>query len=64
MFTYLERVPRGAEVLEGVQGSKVFKIPNPWTTAVMSLLSEIHDVPNLRTNLMFEVEVRRGPARN
>ena len=23
----------------------------------MSLLAEIHDVPNLRTNLMFEVEV-------
>merc|ERR1719261_1290648 len=50
-------LPLVCKVLEGVQGSKVFKIPNPWTTAVLSLLSEIHDVPNLRTHLMFEVEV-------
>lgn len=50
-------LPLVCKVLEGVQKSKVYKLPNPWTTAIMSLLAEIHDVPNLRTNLMFEVEV-------
>jgi len=50
-------LPLVCKVLEGVKDSKVYKLPNPWTSAIMSLLAEIHDVPNLRTNLMFEVEV-------
>ncbi|CAK0817382.1 unnamed protein product, partial [Prorocentrum cordatum] len=50
-------LPLVCKVLEGVQKSRAYKLPNPWTAAVMSLLAEIHDVPNLRTNLMFEVEV-------
>eukprot|EP00928_Gymnodinium_smaydae_P097823 TRINITY_DN894_c1_g2_i1.p1 TRINITY_DN894_c1_g2~~TRINITY_DN894_c1_g2_i1.p1 ORF type:complete len:2458 (+),score=390.25 TRINITY_DN894_c1_g2_i1:119-7492(+) len=50
-------LPLVCKILEGVQKSKVYKPPNPWTLAIMGLLSEIHDVPNLRTNLMFEVEV-------
>jgi len=50
-------LPLVAKVLEGVHKSKVYKLPNPWTTAIMSLLAELHDVPNLRTNLMFEVEI-------
>merc|ERR1719281_2065895 len=50
-------LPLVCKVLEGVQQSKVYKLPNPWTSAIMSLLAEIHDIPNLRTNLMFEVEV-------
>ncbi|CAK0829623.1 unnamed protein product [Prorocentrum cordatum] len=51
-------LPLVCKVLEGVSKSKVYKLPNPWTTAIMSLLVEIHDIPNLRTtNLMFEVEV-------
>jgi len=50
-------LPLVCKVLEGVKDSRVYKLPNPWTSAVMNLLAEIHDVPNLRTNLMFEVEV-------
>jgi hypothetical protein len=50
-------LPLVCKILEGVHKSKVYKPSNPWTTAIMSLLAEIHDVPNLRTNLMFEVEV-------
>ena len=45
------------KVLDGVQKSKVYKLPSPWTTAITSLLAELHDVPNLQTNLVFEVEV-------
>jgi CCR4-NOT transcription complex subunit 1 len=50
-------LPMVCNVMEGVAASKVHKLPNPWTTAVMGLLAEIHDLPNLRINLMFEVEV-------
>ena len=50
-------LPLVCKVLEGVQKSKVYKLPSPWTTAITSLLAELHDVPNLQTNLMFEVEV-------
>lgn len=50
-------LPLVCKIMEGMQNSKVYKLPNPWTTAIISLLSEIHDLPSLRTNLMFEVEV-------
>ena len=50
-------LPLVCKIMEGMAGSKVYKLPNPWTTAIISLLSEIHDLPSLRTNLMFEVEV-------
>jgi hypothetical protein len=50
-------LPLVCKIMEGVEPSKVYKMPNPWTTAVMVLLAEIHDLPGLRTNLMFEVEV-------
>ncbi|CAD7952837.1 unnamed protein product [Amoebophrya sp. A25] len=50
-------LPLVCKILEGVAKSKVFRLPNPWTQAVLSLLAEIHDIENLRTNLVFEVEV-------
>ncbi|PFH31998.1 hypothetical protein BESB_019390 [Besnoitia besnoiti] len=50
-------LPLVCKIMEGIKASKLFKPPNPWTTAVMSLLAEIHLQPNIRTNLVFEVEV-------
>ena len=50
-------LPLVCKVLEGVLKAKVYKLPNPWTTAITSLLAELHDVPNLQTNLILEVEV-------
>ncbi|CBZ51231.1 hypothetical protein NCLIV_042980 [Neospora caninum Liverpool] len=50
-------LPLVCKILEGIKTSKLFKPPNPWTVAVMSLLAEIHLQPNIRTNLVFEVEV-------
>ncbi|KAF5153492.1 hypothetical protein TpMuguga_01g02610 [Theileria parva strain Muguga] len=43
--------------MESIKNSKIFKPPNPWTTAMLSFLMEIRDLPNLKTNLVFEVEV-------
>uniref|UniRef100_H2YFJ6 CCR4-NOT transcription complex subunit 1 n=1 Tax=Ciona savignyi TaxID=51511 RepID=H2YFJ6_CIOSA len=50
-------VPFVAKVLESVGKSKVFKLPNPWTEAIMSVLVELHREPDLKLNLKFEVEV-------
>lgn len=50
-------VPFGAKVLEACSTSKVFKPPNPWLMALVSLLKEIFDLPDLKLNLKFEIEV-------
>ena len=41
-------VPFVAKVLESCADSQVFKPPNPWTMAIMSVLSELHAVPDLK----------------
>eukprot|EP00392_Amoebophrya_sp_AT5.2_P012101 g12196.t1 len=50
-------LPLVCKILEGVAASKVFRLPNPWTQAVLCLLAEIHGVEDLRANLVFEIEV-------
>ncbi|XP_031558067.1 CCR4-NOT transcription complex subunit 1-like isoform X2 [Actinia tenebrosa] len=50
-------VPFVAKVMESAAKSKVFKPPNPWIMAIMALLVELHQVPDLKLNLKFEVEV-------
>ena len=35
----------------------MFKPPNPWTIAIMNVLSELHQEPDLKLNLKFEIEV-------
>lgn len=50
-------VPFVAKILESCIDSKVFKPPNPWTMAIMSVLRELHDIPDLKLNLKFEIEV-------
>ncbi|KAF8820431.1 CCR4-Not complex component, Not1 protein [Cardiosporidium cionae] len=50
-------VPLVCKVLECVKHSKNFRPPNPWTTAYLHLLCEIHDLPDLRTGLVFEIEI-------
>ena len=37
-----------AKVLESCAESLVFKPPNPWTMAIMSVLCELHAVPDLK----------------
>lgn len=50
-------VPFVAKVLESCDKSKVFKPPNPWTMSIMNVLAELHQEPDLKLNLKFEIEV-------
>merc|ERR1719369_2557358 len=50
-------VPFVAKVLESAAKSKVFKPPCPWTMGLMNLLAELHQEPDLKLNLKFEIEV-------
>nr|XP_036218793.1 CCR4-NOT transcription complex subunit 1 isoform X1 [Bactrocera oleae] len=50
-------VPFVAKILESSGKSKVFKTPNPWTMAIMNVLGELHQEPELKLNLKFEIEV-------
>jgi len=50
-------MPFVARVLEACQHSRVFKPPNPWTMAMLAVLKELHQLPKLKLNLKFEVEV-------
>ncbi|XP_060561916.1 CCR4-NOT transcription complex subunit 1-like [Ruditapes philippinarum] len=50
-------VPFSAKVLESCAKSKVFKPPNPWTMGIMNVLAELHQEPDLKLNLKFEIEV-------
>ncbi|GAB0100187.1 CCR4-NOT transcription complex subunit 1 [Sergentomyia squamirostris] len=50
-------VPFVAKVLESCAKSKVFQPPNPWTMAIMNVLAELHQEPDLKLNLKFEIEV-------
>lgn len=50
-------VPFVSKVLESCSKSRVFKPPNPWTMAIMNVLAELHQEPDLKLNLKFEIEV-------
>lgn len=50
-------VPFVARVLESCAKSRVFKPPNPWTMGIMNVLAELHQEPDLKLNLKFEIEV-------
>lgn len=50
-------VPFVAKIIESCAKSKVFKPPNPWTIAIMNVLAELHQEPDLKLNLKFEIEV-------
>lgn len=50
-------VPFVAKVLESCAKSRVFRPPNPWTISIMNVLAELHQEPDLKLNLKFEIEV-------
>lgn len=50
-------VPFVAKVLESCAKSLAYKPPNPWTMALMNVLAELHQEPDLKLNLKFEIEV-------
>ena len=50
-------MPFVSKVLEHARDSMVFRPPNPWTMAIVGLISEIYQKPDLKLNLKFEVEI-------
>jgi len=50
-------IPFICKVLEACARSKVFKPPNPWLMAVMSLLAELYFFADLKLHYKFEIEV-------
>ena len=50
-------IPFVCKTLEPCSKSTVFKAPNPWLMAVISLLAELYHFADLKLNLKFEIEV-------
>ncbi|CAA7047305.1 unnamed protein product [Microthlaspi erraticum] len=50
-------IPFTTKVLESCQSSIVYQPPNPWTMSILGLLAEIYSMPQLKMNLMFDIEV-------
>lgn len=50
-------IPFVCKTLEPCARSSVFKVPNPWLMAVISLLAELYHFAELKLNLKFEIEV-------
>ncbi|KAG2020512.1 CCR4-Not complex component [Coprinopsis cinerea AmutBmut pab1-1] len=50
-------IPFVCKTLEPCAKSRVFKPPNPWLMAVLSLLVELYHFADLKLNLKFEIEV-------
>lgn len=48
-------VPFIAKILESVGKSRVFRLPNPWTDAIMSALVELHNEPDLKVCLFYYI---------
>ncbi|KAJ6618288.1 Not1-domain-containing protein [Mycena sp. CBHHK59/15] len=50
-------IPFVCKTLEPCAKSKIFRAPNPWLMAVISLLAELYHFAELKLNLKFEIEV-------
>jgi CCR4-NOT transcription complex subunit 1 len=50
-------IPFVCRTLEPCHQSKVFKPPNPWLMAVISLLAELYHFAELKLNFKFEIEM-------
>ncbi|KAA1474810.1 Not1-domain-containing protein [Dentipellis sp. KUC8613] len=53
-------IPFICKTLESAAHSKVFRPPNPWLMAVISLLVELYHFADLKLNQKFEIEVLCG----
>ncbi|KAI8808354.1 CCR4-Not complex component, Not1-domain-containing protein [Cladochytrium replicatum] len=50
-------IPFVCKVLEQCATSRVFKPPNPWLMAIMKLMAELYQFGQLKSNLIFEIEI-------
>ncbi|KAI0028354.1 Not1-domain-containing protein [Vararia minispora EC-137] len=53
----LVAIPFVCKALEPAARSTIFRPPNPWLMAVLSLLTELYHFAELKLNLKFEIEV-------
>jgi len=51
------------QILEPCQSSLAYQPPNPWTISILSLLTEIYNLPSLKMNLKFDIEVSASHPR-
>ncbi|KAF9532432.1 Not1-domain-containing protein [Crepidotus variabilis] len=50
-------IPFVCKTIEPCAKSRVFKAPNPWLMAVVSLLAELYHFAELKLNLKFDIEI-------
>ncbi|KAG4393574.1 hypothetical protein GLYMA_03G118200v4 [Glycine max] len=50
-------IPFISKILKSCQSSIAYEPSNPWTKGILRLLVEIYSMPNLKMNLMFDIEV-------
>lgn len=50
-------IPFVSKILEACRSSKVFVLPNPWLSGLVSLLTELHGMDNIVLNIRFEIEM-------
>eukprot|EP01113_Clastostelium_recurvatum_P016806 TRINITY_DN1971_c0_g1_i2.p1 TRINITY_DN1971_c0_g1~~TRINITY_DN1971_c0_g1_i2.p1 ORF type:complete len:2308 (-),score=670.74 TRINITY_DN1971_c0_g1_i2:313-7236(-) len=49
-------IPFVSKVMEHAGSSKVFRPPNPWVMGIVRLLAELNNLPELKTNMRFEIQ--------
>eukprot|EP01064_Diplonema_japonicum_P037555 TRINITY_DN880_c3_g1_i1.p1 TRINITY_DN880_c3_g1~~TRINITY_DN880_c3_g1_i1.p1 ORF type:complete len:2042 (+),score=488.60 TRINITY_DN880_c3_g1_i1:217-6342(+) len=49
--------PFVSKILEHAASSKVFRPPNPWLMGILEVMVDIHQLPDIKLTLKFEVEV-------
>eukprot|EP01063_Lacrimia_lanifica_P027073 TRINITY_DN374_c0_g1_i1.p1 TRINITY_DN374_c0_g1~~TRINITY_DN374_c0_g1_i1.p1 ORF type:complete len:1201 (+),score=415.11 TRINITY_DN374_c0_g1_i1:90-3692(+) len=49
--------PFVSKILEHAANSKVFRPPNPWLMAILEVLVDMHQLPEVKLTLKFEVEL-------
>lgn len=50
-------IPLITKILEHTAKNRVFHIKNPWINALLLVLNEIYNKPNLKSNLKYEIEI-------
>ena len=53
-------IPLITKILEHTAKSKVFHSKNPWINALLLVLNEIYNKPNLKSNLRYEIGILFG----
>lgn len=50
-------VPFVSKILHSCAHSKIFKPPNPWVVALLRVLLEIYNLPDIKSHIQYEIEL-------